>query len=293
MPVINTNVKALVASNAMNVNSRNMSQTMQSLSTGSRINSAADDAAGLAIASKMSAQIGGLDQAVRNANDGISMLQVAEGATAEQSNMLLRMRDLAVQAANDTNSTSDRSALNAEYQQLAAEVDRIGASTQFNGMSVLNQGLGSLNTSTSLAVVTLQIGATGTDTLVINMKKFDTATGNVFAAIGTATSPTDHKYTGIDTLANATAAIGNLDTAISTLNTERAAFGAYINRLTHIVDNLANVSQNTSEARSRIQDTDFAKATTALSKQQIIAQASTAMLAQANQQPQTVLALLK
>jgi len=286
MPVINTNVKALVASNAMNINGRNMSSTMQSLSTGSRINSAADDAAGLAIASKMSAQIGGLDQAVRNANDGISMLQVAEGATAEQSNMLLRMRDLAVQAASDTNSSSDRSALNAEYQQLAAEIDRIGGATQWNGMQVLSKGVG----DTTTGIVTLQIGASSTDTLQITMKKFDTAASDVFAAIGPATKGV---YPGIDTLANASLAIDNLDTAISALNTERAAFGAYINRLTHVVDNLSNVSQNTSEARSRIQDTDFAKATTALSKQQIIAQASTAMLAQANQQPQTVLALLK
>jgi len=277
MPVINTNVKALVASNAMNINSRNMSQTMQSLSTGSRINSAADDAAGLAIASKMSAQIGGLDQAVRNANDGISLLQTAEGATQEQSNMLLRMRDLAVQAANETNSTDDQLALDAEFSQLRLEIDRIGGSTEFNGMKLLDGTIGS-----TAGTLSLHIGAGSADNLQITMKDFSTT--EVFK---------DVVSSKITTATDAESALTDIDNALKSLNTERASFGAYINRLTHVVDNLSSVSQNTSEARSRIQDTDFAKATTALSKQQIIAQASTAMLAQANQQPQTVLALLK
>ena len=280
MSVINTNVKSLVAQNALSVNNRSLTKVMEQLSTGKRINSAADDAAGLAISDKMTAQIRGLNQAVRNANDGISLLQTAEGATQEVTNMLQRMRELAVQAANDTYSTQDRSALQLENDALANEISRISNNTQWNNMYVFHTSASAaIGTS---GVVHFQVGINGTSGDTIS------ATFQSISAGALSASALD-----LTTASGAQSALGVIDTAISTIDTFRATLGAKINRLNYAADNLTNISQNTSASRSRIMDTDYAASTTELARTQIIQQAATAMLAQANQQPQTVLSLLK
>jgi len=276
MSVINTNVKSIVAQNALAVNNRSLSKAMEQLSTGKRINTAADDAAGLAITDRMTAQIRALNQSIRNANDAVSMMQTAEGATNEISNMLQRMRELAVQSANDSYGTNDRSALQTENDQLKEEITRIANNTQWNGMSVLNGNIG------SAGVVTFQVGTQGDATSSITVE---------FKALDATTLTVDSLQ--LDSNANAQAAIGKLDTAIQTVDTFRATLGAKINRMTSAADNLSNVSMNTSASRSRIMDADYAQATTELARSQIIQQAATAMLAQANQQPQAVLSLLK
>jgi len=414
MPVINTNVNALLATNALTYNSRVQASAMQQLSTGSRINSAKDDAAGLAIGSKMTAQIRGLDMAVRNANDGISLLQTAEGATNTMTDMLQRMRELSVQASTDTNTAGDRDTLNGEFQQLKTEITRIAANTQWNGMDILNGNntLGVVDGNEQ--TVKFQVGANADQTIEVNFKDFtftpgttsasaSTATlnlaentttsseagrfqatiggtavniditamsddpdaseatalaaelqagiravsglenvtvtatgevlsftnsnGGVFAAFGFtqadnsattddlaaghtysaagnaagAARPAGGVFTGnaqidsidVTSLSNANSATSALDAALSAVGAERAKFGAVMNRLTYAADNLTNVSQNATESRSRVLDTDYAAATTKLAKSQIISQAATAMLAQANQQQQAVLALLK
>jgi flagellin len=282
MSVINTNVKSLVAQNAMTVNNRSMDKAMQQLSTGKRINSAADDAAGLAISNKMTSQIRGLDQAVRNANDGISMLQTAEGATQEITNMLQRMRELAVQAANDTYTASDRSALNAEVTSLSAEITRISDNTEWNGMKLFTaKSAGSAGGIGVSGKVTLQVGIGGTSGNQFSVKLKD-----IDAAL---------KLSGVSltTSSGATKALATLDSAIKAVDTDRSKFGATMNRLTYAIDNLTNISQNAQASRSRIMDTDYAQATTELARSQIIQQAATAMLAQANQAPQSVLSLLR
>jgi flagellin len=276
MTVINTNVKSLVAQNALAANSRSLSKAMEQLSTGKRINAASDDAAGLAISDRMTAQIRALNQSVRNTNDGISMMQTAEGATSEISNMLQRMRELAVQSANDSYGTTDRAALQTENNQLAEEISRIATNTQWNGMSVLTGQIGSSGT------VTFQAGTQGdsTSSITVEFKAMDATTLDV----GSLT---------LDNNANSQAAITKLDTAINNVDTFRATLGAKINRMNSAADNLTNVAMNTSASRSRILDTDYAQATTELARAQIVQQAATAMLAQANQQPQSVLSLLK
>ncbi len=274
MSVINTNIKSLVAQQALSVNSRGLTKAMEQLSTGKRINSAADDAAGNAIASKMTAQVRGLNQAVRNANDGISMVQTVEGALNEVSNMLQRMRELALQSANGTYSTADRTALNSEYSALKDEIERISDKTTWNGMQVV----GSAATSYQL-----QVGADAGATMTVNfMDVYNSA-----STVGSAAN------TGVATAASAATAVTNLDAAISVIDTYRSELGATINRLQYTTDNLTNVSTNTAASRSRIQDTDYAQTTTELAKRQIIQQAATAMLAQANQQPSSVLSLLQ
>ena len=416
MPVINTNVKSLIASNALAINDRKLQETMTQLSTGSRINSAKDDAAGLAISQKMTAQINGLNQAVRNANDGIAMLQTVEGATGEITNMLQRMRELAVQASNDTNTSDDRAALDGEYQQLSKEITRIADTTQWNGMNVMNNTqVGTGNVGDHTRDVAFQVGANANQTIDIKLKDFSFGTGTAAtpseqllnlqvggsddltaadtftlkigsttftAVIGTAVAGTSADGTETEAIktalatainstvgfenvsvtrsgstisikdgegraiadfgasaagtpatvatvettvvagapaagatapntksvfgssarlndttlldsSHANAAMGALDQALSNVNAERATMGAVMSRLQHAADNLTNVSQNATESRSRVMDTDYALATTKLSKGQIIQQAATAMLAQANQQPQSVLALLK
>jgi len=275
MSVINTNVKSMVAQNAMTVNNRTLSKAMEQLSTGKRINSAADDAAGLAIASRMTAQIKALDQSVRNANDGISMMQTAEGATKEITNMLQRMRELSVQAANDSYSTTDRTAIAGEITQLTNEVTRIATNTQWNGMALLSG-------ATAYSSMTFQVGTEGDATSAITVG---------FSAMS-ATALTIHALS-VSTSVQSQASIELLDTAITTVDTFRSGLGARINRLTSAADNLANVALNTSASRSQIEDTDYAKATTELAKSQIIQQAASAMLAQANQAPQSVLSLLR
>lgn len=282
MSVINTNVKSLVAQNAMNVNSRAMNKAMEQLSTGSRINGAADDAAGLAISNKMTAQIRGLNQAVRNSNDAISLLQTADGATKEITNMLQRMRELAVQAANDTNTADDRTALNNEVTALTSEITRIADNTQWNGMRVFKGTAASELGTAGAAKFHVSANATGTPTIDVD-----------FSTQGMDATSLGVNALSITTQANATTAVTTIDTAIKNVDTARATYGASINRLTYAADNLANISQNTSASRSRIQDTDYAAATTELARTQIISQAATAMLAQANQQPQSVLSLLR
>jgi flagellin len=278
MSVINTNVKALVAQNAATINNRSMSKAMEQLSTGKRINSAADDAAGLAISNKMTSQIRGLNQAVRNANDGISMIQVAEGATVEVTNMLQRMRELAVQGINGTNTDTDRTALKTEYQQLGKEIQRISNNTEWNTAKVSNA---------SAASAVFQVGANSSQTITVAFTDI-TGLSGMTAVMSAATAASAGAVASFDG-----STLSNLDTAISAIGAYRSTLGASINRLNYASDNLQNISTNTSESRSRILDTDYAQATTELARTQIIQQAATAMLAQANQQPQSVLSLLR
>ena len=403
MATINTNMAANIASNALTRNERSMSSTMERLSTGLRINSAKDDAAGLAISSKMTSQVRGLNQAVRNANDAISMIQVAEGAMKEVTNMFQRMRELAIQAISDSNTSADRVALNNEYKQLSAEVMRVAENTQWNGTNILD----GTRTSTTYQVganagqtVAVNFGDLGTDrvtagtpTLVASkdgtgetkvvptatidftgalkeddiisfktdagnfitiklssaqattlngsatsddISTFSTTTSNEQGKVqGTLTGTTAGTLAGVSvvdgalvvtgpaspsaddlnitltditvsrgthapvaatdittsTLANS--ALTVLSTAIDGVNTTRAGLGASMSRLEYASDNLQNVAQNTSAARSRILDADYAAETTELARTQIIQQAATAMLAQANQSQQSVLALLR
>jgi flagellin len=314
MSVINTNIKSLVSQNALNKNNDALASAMQQLSTGKRINSAADDAAGLAISSRMTSQIRGLDQAVRNANDGISLLQTAEGALIEVTNMLQRMRELSVQAANDTNTSSDRTSLNLEYGQLMQEINRVAQNTQWNGMSIMNNttsGASAIGTGgtvaapatagTELRNIKFQVGSSANQTISAQFKDFSvpmTATG----IPDTTVTPAATKIfsgtarlndTDITSASNANTAIARLDAGLEKIADERATYGAVINRLTYAGDNLTNVAQNTTESRSRILDTDYAKASSELARTQIISQAATAMLAQANQSPQSVLKLLQ
>ena len=281
MATINTNISALGAQNAMKVNARNMSATMEQLSTGSRINSAKDDAAGLAIGQNMTAQVRGLNQAVRNLNDGVNLLQTAEGALNETTNMLQRMRELAVQAASGTYSTTQRGYLQTEFLALNSQIDKIASETTWNGYTVLTGTTGGTTTGT----FSFQSGQTSGQTI-------DVAIGGMtISALGlTATASTG---IALSSAASASAAIATIDSAINTVNSQRATIGASINRMTYAVDNVTNISSNISASRSTIMDTDYAAASTNLSKNQIIQQAATAMLAQANQQPQSVLSLLK
>jgi len=286
MSVINTNVNSLVAQNAVNTNARALSKAMEQLSTGKRINGSKDDAAGLSISQIMTAQIRGLNQAVRNANDGISLLQTADGAMIEQSNMLQRMRELAVQASTDTVTPDQKVYLDKEFQALLTEVDRIGAATQWNGKNLLDATGGTLGAGTYV----FQVGANASQNISVLIGKA-TTTGIYSDIVGAkivddAANPTT--ATGV-----ATTAIGNIDKALKAANNQRAAIGAGINQLTYAADNLSNISMNTAASRSRIEDTDYAQASTELARTQIIQQAATAMLAQANQSPQSVLALLK
>jgi flagellin len=278
MTVINTNVSALNARAAMATNARSLDQVMGQLSTGRRINAASDDAAGLAIAAKMTSQIRGLNQAVRNANDAITMLQTAEGATNEITNMLQRMRELAVQASNDTYSSDDRTALDSEFSALRTEIARVASTTKWNDIGVLDGSAGTSGT------VKFQIGAVGggDNSLTFTFGNFNSA--NVMSNISAA---------GISTQASAASAIGFASSAIAAVNSKRSDMGAVINRLQYTIDNLTNISTNSAASRSRIEDADYSAATTELARRQVIQQAATAMLAQANQQPQVVLTLLK
>jgi len=390
MTVINTNVKSLISQNALTKNSRDLASAMEQLSTGRRINSAKDDAAGLAISSRMTSQIRGLDQSVRNGNDAASMLQTAEGALIELTNMLQRMRELSVQAANDTYAPQDRSYLNQEFQQLKEEVQRITRATQWNGMNILdgsfegdqgvpgkfafqvgaNEGqvithtLGDIGfrvndielsvsttaasgvaeagsvtlsgeyaagdivkvtlggTAYSYTVLAADIDASSEATTLNNIAKKLAAlvtagtvatpttpiTGAGFAYVADTTNTAlngtvertlvngalkDIQDLDILTTPNASEALGVLDDGIDTINSARADIGAVINRLNYAVDNLTNVSQYTSASRSTIQDANYAKASSELARTQIIQQAATAVLAQANTQAQTVLKLLQ
>ena len=265
---INTNYGSLFASKSAGAAQKTMNSAMEKLSSGLRINNAKDDAAGQGIATRLSAQIMGLDMASRNAADAQAMIDTAEAAHQEVHSMLLRMREIAVQAANGTLSTADRTALNAEVTALEKEITQIADTTQFAGT----------NLGTSQAV-TFQIGTGSTDTLDVTFKDFDATTISADVSVGTTSG--------------ATTALGKIDNAISTISTRRGELGAFSNRLSSTIANLDNISVNLSSARGRIQDTDFAEETSNLAKSQIMQQAATAMLAQANASKQTVLALIQ
>ena len=287
MAVVNTNVNATVAQNALVRNERQMNTAMERLSTGQRINGAKDDAAGLAISSRMTSQIRGLEVGIRNANDAISMISTADGALIEVTNMLQRMRELALQASNGTTTSSDRAYLNSEYQKLITEIDRIAQNTQWNGSSILN------HTTTASSTFKYQVGANGGQTIAVDFGDFNnTGASGVMQAVNSANG-TIAAGTTASAITTGSAAITAIDSAISSVNSQRATFGAAINQLTYAVDNLASVKVNAEASRSRILDTDYAAETSELARTQIIQQAGTAMLAQANQLPQTVLSLLQ
>ena len=282
MSGIYTNVNALRATNALVNNGRTLSTAMQQLSTGKRINSAADDSAGLAMSESMTAQIRGLDMAVRNANDAISLLQTADGALVAQTDMLQRMRELAVQSASDTVSSTERGYLSTEYAALLTQINSVGANTQWNGIAVLS-GSGQQISSTS-GEYTFHVGANGASGEIITV-----TINNMSASSGSGQYSLESSLS----VSNSSTAITSLDDSIDAVASQRASIGAAMNQLTYAADNLTNISQNVTESRSRILDADYAKASSMLARSQIIQQAATAMLAQANQQPQMVLALLK
>jgi len=277
MTVINSNVNALFSQNAMKVNNRNLTNAMEQLSTGQRINSAKDDAAGLAITNTMTSNIRGLAQAVRNANDGVSMLQTAEGAMIEQTNMLQRMRELAVQASTASYNSTQIGYLDTEFQALDTQINNIAAQTTWNGVSLLDK------TAAGGGVQSFVVGAAGSEVITVSITN---TTNSATCGLGTTAL-------AVSSPGSAAAAITAIDTALSSINSARAKIGAGINQLTYAADNLNNVVQNTTASRSQILDTDYAVTTTKLASAQIIAQAATAMLAQANQSQQGVLALLK
>ena len=268
MTVISTNSAALRAQNASRMANDDLSTSMERLSSGSRINSAKDDAAGLAISTSMTSSIRGMQQAVRNANDGISLAQTADGALTEVTSMLQRVRELAVQSASGTYSDDDRTNMQAEVTQLTAQIGDIVSNTQFNGNDVFS--------STADKTFTIQTGSNSGDTVDVKIASLNLGVGAL----------------SIGTSADATAALDTVDTAIGKVSTSRATLGASESRLTSVVNNLTSTVTNLSDARSRITDTDFSAETTNLAKAQILNQAATAMLAQANQSQQGVLSLL-
>jgi flagellin len=277
-----TNTGALMAQAAASSVNKDMEMSMERLSTGKRINSASDDAAGVAIASRLTAEVKGTNMAIRNAMDAQALIDTAEGAHIEIGSILQRMRELAVQAANDTNSSDDRASMNAEVTELKAEIDRIKDVTTWAGIKLLDG-------TQSASGLTFQIGADSNDEDSVTVKIDDMGV----SSIGSGSSGTRVTAIALDTLTNASAAISVLDGAITTLNTQRSELGSYSNRLDHVVNNLTNVSTNLQAGLGRIQDADFAAETTSLAKSQILQQASTAMLAQANASKQNVLSLLQ
>jgi len=274
--VINTNINSLTAQRNTSSSQSSLATSMQRLSSGLRVNSAKDDAAGLAIAERMNAQVRGMNVAVRNANDGISLAQTAEGALGKVGDALQRMRELAVQARNSTNTTADKTSLGEEFTQLQAEITRITGGTKFNGAGVLN----------SSATLSFQVGAGTASEDTITATGVNISTGSVASAAAS----------GVAITGDATAigsAISAIDTAIDSVNSNRAKFGALQNRFDSVIANLQVSVENQSAARSRIMDADFATETANLSRSQILQQAGNAMIAQANQLPQQVLSLLQ
>ena len=288
MAVVNTNISASIAQAALARNERELTAAMEQLSTGKKINSASDNAAGLAITTRMSSQIRGLDQAVRNAYDAVSMVQTAEGALDEITAMLQRMRELAIQAGTGTTDAVDRTYLNQEYVALRGEIDRIADNTEWNGRLILNGNAGA-SAGGGLSAVTFQVGAGEAQTIAVNFGNFTNTDGSMSTLASTRLSaPSIASAVSV-----ASNAITSLDTAMTAVSNQRASFGAVNNRLIHAVDNLTNISTNAAQTRSRIMDTDYAAATSELARTQIIQQAGTAMLAQANQLPGSVLQLLQ
>ncbi|MGF7534917.1 flagellin [Bacillus mexicanus] len=270
---INTNTSSTIAQNAMRINDKSLSKSMERLSSGLRINSAADDAAGLAISERMTSQSRGMTQATRNAQDGVSLIQTAEGAMGTISDILQRMRELAVQADNGTYSTNDKSSIKDEMDQLVSEINHIAETSTFNGINLLN----------STQTVTLHISDKYNDTLGIDLGPV----GATYLGNGTSFVNT------IDVTTDAQGAIDVIDGALDQLSSARGSLGASQNRLDFITDNLATSIQNTEQANSRIKDADMASESSALTKSQILSQSSMAMLQKANQQPQQIVQLLQ
>ena len=276
---INTNLNSLNAQRNLSTSQSALATSMQRLSSGMRVNSAKDDAAGLAIAERMQSQVRGMNVAIRNANDGISMSQTAEGAMGKVADSLQRMRELAVQSANGTNSDSDKDSLNLEYQELGKEIQRVLAGTTFNGKAIMGADAGDFK---------IQVGANTTDNDSITVTTENLTTNADIAAVTTGTE------NSIDnTVTDMTDVINSLDTAINTINTQRATMGAVQSRFDSVIGSLQISVENQSAAKSRIMDTDFASETANLSRAQILQQAGNAMVAHANQLPQQVLALLR
>ena len=273
---INHNISALNTYRQLTINNTAGSKSLEKLSSGFRINRAGDDAAGLAISEKMRGQIRGLNQAERNSQDAISLIQTAEGALNETHSILQRMRELAVQAASDTNTDDDRTELQKEIEQLLQEIDRISTDTEFNTMTLLN---GDYATS----ALTFQVGANSGQVVTIQLNDMSATTG--------LTLSTDN--VNLDSQVSASAAITTIDEAISTVSSERAKLGAMQNRLEHTINNLGTTSENLTASEARIRDVDMAKEMMEFTKNSILQQAATAMLAQANSQPQGVLQLLQ
>jgi flagellin len=268
---INTNIASMNATRKLGVSTHNLGTTFERLSSGLRVNGAKDDAAGLAISTRMTGQIRGMNMAIRNTNDAVSLVQVAEGALDETTNALQRMRELAVQSANGTMTTSDRASLNLEVLQLRSEIQRISTTTKFNGKSLIN--------GDQAGGITFQVGANAAESLTVSVG----SAGGVALSVATTTVSTAQK---------ASTALNQIDVALDSVSDIRANLGAYQNRFESLMANLSNIVENTSSARSRIMDADIAKETANLTKNAIMQQASTAILAQANQQPQIALQLL-
>jgi flagellin len=274
MPLsINTNVLSLTTQRNLNANQSSLATSMQRLSSGLRVNTSKDDAAGMAIASRMETQVRGMNVAARNASDAISLVQTAEGAIGKVGDMLQRMRELSVQAANATNNTGDRANLDAEFQQLSLEVTRTINNTRFNGQAILGADAGTS---------AYQVGANSTDQVSVSTTNLSTATQITSVTGG-----------GITTVGAASTAMSNIDSALTLVNTQRAVFGAVQNRFEAMIQVLQVNSENTSAAKGRIMDADFAQETANLSRSQILQQAASAMVAQANALPQQVLQLLR
>jgi flagellin len=278
MSVINSNISAVVAQHAMAANQRDLTTAMTRLSTGKRVNGSADDASGVAIGNKLGTRISSLNMAVRNANEGISLLQTADGAAGTLSDMLFRMRELAIQSSNDTNSSSNRSALQTEMSALQSQITNILSNTEWNGMKALKGEAGSAGT------VSFQVGASTADAFTVDMSSLDT---------GSLANAQTSVSVNIATRSGATHALSTIDDALTEIDQARTIWGATANRLVYAADNASNVSMNTSASRSRIIDADYAQTTADLARAMILDQAGAAMLTQANQKPMYVMALLR
>ena len=281
--IINTNIMSLNAQRNLSATQSALATSVQRLSTGLRVNSAKDDAAGLAIAERMNTQVRGMNVAIRNANDAISLSQTAEGALSKINDMGQRMRELAVQSANATNSESDRQNLNQEYQALAEEIKRNLAATSFNGTKLFAEA----------AKLEFQVGANAATTDAIAINTTDLTKDNAFSAALGAMGATPASAPDINSASNATAALDKLDTMLAKVNSKRAEFGATQNRFEAVIQTLQVSAENQTAARSRIMDADFASETAALTRSQVLQQAGTAMLSQANSLPNNVLSLLR
>ena len=295
---INTNVMSLTAQRNLSKSQGSLATSMQRLSSGLRVNSAKDDAAGLAIAERMNTQVRGMNVAIRNANDGISLAQTAEGGLQEVNNMLQRMRELAVQSKNGTNSTSDRENLNAEFQALNAEIGRIAETTQFNGQSILNETSANL-ADTDYKGVVFQVGANNDDNNTLSIKlalvKSVSGTASTVAVTSTATEESVQATNGmaqVATVSGAATAMNQIDAMIGAVSASRADFGAVQSRFESAISNLQIGMENQAAARGRIMDADFAVETANMTRSQILQQAGNAMVSQANSAPQSVLQLL-